>query len=67
MRGFGASPLKPKTGIESLFMSLEVGLVLVSTSLQTLPFWSEAIPQTHLRRPLVRPLGVERIMNSFVR
>lgn len=45
---------------------LEVGLVLVSTSLQTLPFWSAAMPQTHLRRPLFRPLG-ERIMNSFVR
>lgn len=54
---FGAPPLKLKTGIESLFMSLEVGLVLVSTSLQTLPLWSVAIPQTHLRRPLLRPLG----------
>lgn len=60
------SQLKLKLWIESLFMSLEVSLVLVSTSLQTLPFWNGAIPQTHLRIPLVRPLG-RRIMNSFVR
>lgn len=46
--GFGVSQLKLQTWIESLFMSLEVGLVLVSTSLQTLPFWSVAIFHKHI-------------------
>lgn len=46
--GFGVSQLKLQTWIESLFMSLEVGLVLVSTSLQTLPFWSVAIYHKHI-------------------
>lgn len=55
--GFGVSQLKLKTWTKSLFMSLEVGLILVSTSLQTPQCWSEAIPQTHLRIPLLRPLG----------
>lgn len=51
---FSVPQLKPKMWTEGLFMSLKVGIVLVSTSL-LFPFWSGAIPQTHLRRQLLRP------------